>query len=181
MDLGTIIIGAIILAICILPFVIMHYNKTKKRNKTLQSLDQMAKQHNGTISAYEFCSDFVIGIDETNGYVFFLKQKNEGTVTQVVDLIEIQACRADKGSRSIKSKEDYQVLTKRVELCFIPLEKGKPETRFELYDDEVSIMLSGELQLVDAWSKRINDLLKNKKRFNRLSALSYPASQASSR
>lgn len=167
MDLGTIIIGAIILAVCILPFVIMNYNKTQNRKKRLRSIGQMAKQHNGTITGHEFCGDFLIGLDETNGYAFFLKQKNEGTVSQEVDLSEISVCRADKGSRSIKNNEDYQVLTKRIELCFFPFDKGKPETRFLLYDDEDSIMLRGELQLVDVWTKRINDLLKDKKRFNR--------------
>lgn len=165
MDLGSTIVGTIILVICIVPFVIMHYNSVKKENKMLQSLNEIAQQHNCNISQHEFCGDFVIGLDENKNFVFFFKQKKEKAISQFVDLSEIQTCKAVKSTRTIKSKDGDVRIPERVVLSYIPTNKGKAETRFELYDEE-NVQLIGELQLVDKWSKQINDCLKNKKMNN---------------
>lgn len=162
MDLGSVIVGTIILAFCIVPFVIMHYNSVKKENKMLQSLNEIAQQHNCKISQHEFCGDFVIGLDENINFVFFFKQKKEEAISRFVDLSEIQYCKAVKSTRTIQSKDGNISIPDRVELSYIPANKGKAETRFELYDEE-NMQISGELQLVDKWSKQINDRLKNKK------------------
>ncbi|MFA5432545.1 MAG: hypothetical protein WC319_06685 [Candidatus Paceibacterota bacterium] len=156
MDWGTAIVGLIMLLICIVPFVIMYYNRKKKENKMLQSLNEIAKPHNCKISQHEFCGDYVMGIDESRNFVFFFKQKKEEAISQFVDLSEIQICQVVKKAISTYS-------TQRLELVFLPTNKSKTETKFELYDEEVNTQLSGELQFVDKWAKQINDRLKNKK------------------
>lgn len=161
MDLGNTIIGAILIAICIVPIILMSRNRKKSEKKTLQSLINIANQQNCIVSKHEICGDFVIGIDETKNFVFFFKQKKEDPISQFIDLSEIQICQPVKSTRTIKSKDGNENITEKVKLSFIPINKGKAETRFELYDEE-NTQLSGELQLVDKWSKQINDRLKNK-------------------
>ena len=163
MDLVSAIIGAILLSIFIVPLVILNYNRVRKENIKLQSLNEFALHHNGKISQHEFCGDFVIGFDENRKYVFFFKQKNEAVISQFVDLSEILNCQVIKKTRTIETKNENLVIMERIELSFVPTNKSNEETRFELYDDETNMQLSGELQLVDKWSKQINDLLKNKK------------------
>ena len=160
MDLGTIIIGVIIIAICTLPFVYMHYNRVKKENKTLQTLKELAKQHNCEISQHEFCGDFVLGIDKIRNFVFFLKQKDDGAMAQFVDLAEVQMCQTLKKIRTIQAEYETVTVIERIELSFFPNQKNQSETKLELYDDHITIRQSGELQFADQWSKEINECLK---------------------
>lgn len=163
MDWGTAIVGLISILICIIPFVIMHYNRVKKENKMLLSLKENAQQHNCNISQHEFCGDFVLGIDESRNLVFFFKQKKEEAISQFVDLAEIQTCQVVKKTRNVKNDVGNLSIIERVEFSFTPTNKNKGETRFELYDEKTNMQLSGELQFVDKWTKQINNRLKNKK------------------
>lgn len=163
MDWGTAIIGLITVFICIVPFVIMHYNRLKKENKMFQALIEIAKQNNGNISQHEFCGDFVLGIDDFNAFVFYFKQKREDAVSEFVDLSDIQTCQVVKKIRNIKNDIANLSIIERVELCFTSKNMNKEETKFELYDEEINMQLSGELQLADKWVKIINDRLAIKK------------------
>jgi hypothetical protein len=163
MDLGNAILWASILAICIAPFVIIHYNNTKRKNSMLQSLNEIAQQHKCSISKHEFCGDFVLGLDEDKNFVFFLKKSKTELISQFVDLAVIQACHAVKKTRTIKKQHETLVITERVELCFVPANKAKHEVRFELFDEDTNIQLTGELQFVDDWSIQLNNRLKSKK------------------
>jgi hypothetical protein len=164
MDTGSVIVGAIIIAICIIPFVIMYYKRVIKENKMLQSLREVAqKQHNCKISQHEFCGDFVLGIDEDRDFVFFFKKKKEETISQCVDLADVRACQAIIKTGTVKTNKESVVITERVELGFMPANKSKTETRFELYGEETNMQLSEELQFVEKWSKQINERLKNRK------------------
>ncbi len=162
MDLGSTIIGAILIAICVVPVILMNRNNKKREKKALQSLISIATEHNCIISKHEICSDFVIGIDEIKNYVFFFKQKKEEAISQFVDLAEIKISKAVKSTRAAKSKNENITITEKVKLSFIPKNKGKAETQFELYDQE-NVQLNGELQLADKWSQQINDRLNSKK------------------
>lgn len=162
MDLGNIIFGAIILAICIGPLVIMYYRSVNQDNKMLKSLKDIAKQHNCNISQHEICNNFAIGLDENNNYVFFFKQKEqEISISQFVNLSEIQNCKAEKRTSFTKVKDENITFFEKIELKFIPSNKSKAEITFELYTPE-NRQLNGELQLVDRWSKKINEHLRKK-------------------
>ncbi|MCK9290593.1 MAG: hypothetical protein WCR58_09405 [Bacteroidales bacterium] len=163
MDLGMTIVVLVIILLCIMPFVIMHYNKVNKKKKMLQSLTKIAQQHNCTISQHEFCSDFVLGIDESRNFVFFFKQTKEESISEFVDLSETRMCQAVKQARNVNSGSSSYSIIKRVELLFLPISKNKEEARFVLYDEEIDRQLSEELELVDNWVKRINTRIKAKK------------------
>ena len=163
MDLGTALIGAIFLAVCMVPFIIMYYYRVKKENKIVQSLKKIAQQQNCNIDKYEFCGDFALGVDENRGFVFFYKQKNEETIRQFVNLSGVQTCQVVKKTRNQKANKTNELVTTQVELCFTSTNKNNDETRFELYDEEVNTQLSGELQFAESWAKQITERLKSKK------------------
>ncbi len=160
MDSGSILIGAILIILCVVPFVIMHYNSKKKQNKKKQLLNTIAIQQNCKITQHELCANFIIGLDENKKCVFFFKQEKENEISQFINLIEIKTCYAEKTTRTVKNKEQSYVITERINLCFIPINNSLKETKLELYNDEKNNHLRGELQLVDKWVKKINDLIK---------------------
>lgn len=158
MDLGNIILGAIILTICIGPLVLLYLKSVNANTKMLQSLKEIAQQHNCNISKHEFCNNFAIGLDENNNYAFFFKQIEKDSISQFVNLSEIKDCKAVKRTSFTKVKDENITFFEKIELKFIPKNKNQAETTFELYTPE-NRQLSGELQLVDRWSTQINEHL----------------------
>lgn len=163
MDLGSTIIGAIIIAICIVPFIIMSQNRKKRERKTLQLLINIANQQNCIISKHEICGDFIIGIDETKNFVFFFKQLKDKVVEQYINLAEIQSCKVKNTARTVIIKNYNHNVIDKLELNFIPFDKNKKETTLEFFNTENSLQIVGEFQSVEKWSKLINDSLKTKK------------------
>lgn len=163
MDWGTAVIGIVTMALCTLPFVIDYRNRKKREKLLLLSLKNTAQQQNCNISQYESCGDFTLGLDEYKSFVFFIKQKKEGAISQYADLSEFHTCQVAKNTRTLKNKEGNVTITERVELCFVPKNKNTRETRFELYNAEINKQPSGEVPFADKWSNQINTRLKSKK------------------
>ena len=162
MDLGVSIVGAILIAICVVPFIIMSQNRKKKERKTLQLLTNISNQQNCIISQYEICGDFIIGIDETKYFVFFFKQFKGKVVEQYLNLAEIQSCKVKNTVRNVSIKNDSYTVIDKIELNFIMIDKSKKDISMEFYNTDNSLQLVGELQAVEKWAKIINDSLRTK-------------------
>ena len=161
MELGNIIFGAITLTICIGPLVIMYYRSVNTNRKMLQSLKEIAQQYNCNIDKHEFCNNSVIGLDKQNKHVFFFKKKEGASVSQFVNLSEIQDCKAIKRTNATTFKNEDVTLFEKIELKFIPINKNKGEISFELYGPE-NRQVNGELQMADRWSAQIAEHIKSK-------------------
>lgn len=162
MDLGVSIIGAILIAICVVPFIIMSQNRKKRERKTLQLLTNISNQHNCILSQHEICGDFIIGIDETKYFVFFFKQFKGKVVEQSINLAEIQSCKVKTSVRNVSIKSDSYNVIEKIELNFIMIDKSKKDTSMVFYNADNSLAFVGELQSVEKWAKIINDSLKSK-------------------
>ena len=139
--------------------MMMHRNNVKKEKNRLKKLNEIAKQQNCTISKYEFCDNFVLGLDETKKHAFFYKQKKEATVSKYVNLSEIKICQVTKRRRPQgNNKEDLSFIEK-IDLSFISTDKNKTIVSFELYNED-DAELRGELQFSKKWVDIINNLLK---------------------
>ncbi len=164
MDTGTIIIGIVSIALCVLPLVVMHRIKRKGENQRLAALENLAAQHNCKISQHEFCGELVLGIDETNNFVFFLKKTADKEIAQHINLSGIHACNIINTGSNLNSKEgEYKVIDK-LELRFTPVAKNEPDLLLEIYNARESMQLVGELQLIKKWEKIINDRLATLKK-----------------
>ncbi len=162
-DWGTATVGLVVVLVCISPIVIMHHYRERKVKKMLLALREMAQQQNCNISQHEFCGDFVLGIDEVKKFVFFHKYRKENSISEYVDLTDIQTCKVNKQSRSIKVENETISMIERVTLNFIPVSKNQEEQIFVLFDEAINKQLSGELQFSEKWVQTINDCLKKKK------------------
>ncbi|MRT92254.1 hypothetical protein [Ancylomarina sp. 16SWW S1-10-2] len=160
MNLGSTITGAILVAICVVPVVMMEHKRKKKERKTLQSLINIANQHNCKVSKHEICGDFVIGIDETKKHVFFSKQLADGVVNQSVNLADVKNCVVQNATRRIVNKDSTTNVVDKLELNFIPFDKSKSDITMEFFNSEINTQLNGELQSFESWSKLIKSYLK---------------------
>jgi hypothetical protein len=162
MDPLTTIIGLFFLALFIVPFILMSRKGKKGEKQILQSLTSMADQNKSQLTTHEIFGNIALGMDEMKNLVFFCKKNSGQPAGQTIDLAGIQQCRLLKISRTINSKEGKQEVTDRLELCFIPRAKDKPELRLEIFNADAGGELNGELQSLEKWSARINSLLKSK-------------------
>jgi hypothetical protein len=160
MDLGTLIIAAVLVAICIVPFLIMGRNKKKRDKQLLQLLFDTASKENCKITQSEFLNDIAIGLDGINNKLFFLKKIDAIEVEQHVSLLEIKNCGLLNSNRPLDTKMNKGVIIEKIGLTFTPNDKNKTNIVFEFFNSEETMLLSGELQLAQKWEKIINEKLK---------------------
>lgn len=136
MDSGTLVIGAIMIAICILPFILINNSIKKQKKQLLQALLALSDQKNCKMTQYELGSNLAIGIDENADLLFFFKRLKDKEISQHVNLKD------------------------KLELCISPKTKSRPDIFLEFYNSEENLQLNGELQLIEKWAKIINDQIK---------------------
>lgn len=159
MDTGTTIVTAIIIAICLLPFIWLVRIRKKRERQLLSYISNIVQQHQSKLTKFEFCSDFIIGLDERTSLVFFLKKCSDEVTSKQVDLKGIQDCRVIRTSKANKVRNPgYQEIDK-LELCFTPIPENKPDIYLEMYNSDKSAQLGMELPLIEKWSKIINNII----------------------
>lgn len=167
MEVGNIVIGAILVTVVVVPFILSGRNSKKIKKQMLLSLRAIANKHSGNISIHEFCGDFVIGMDEVKNFVFFYKKREGGDLEFYIDLSEIKSCRVHILRR--ESNNGANKVIDKVDLSFTPHDKAKKVIDLEFYSTDVSSVLAGELQAIEKWSKLIADRLTEKTTLNRAS------------
>lgn len=160
MELGSSIVGAILIALCILPLIMMSRSRKKREEFMMQSLSRIATENNCTISQHELCTNFAIGLDNAKPALIFYKKTKENTYEQFVDLSQVQSCKVYNASRSFPNKGGTQKVIDKLELGLIPLDRTKPEIRLEFFNAAVSPQLFSELQAIQTWAKRVTASLR---------------------
>jgi hypothetical protein len=163
MDLVNFLILAIALGLLASPLLFISRNRKKREKKMLQLVADIAQKHGGTIVYHDFCGDFVIGFDNVKSLVFFYKKEENKQLEQYVNLADFQKCTIINVGKSVVNKLGNYKVIDLLALNFVPQLKTKNEVRFEFYNAEKNTQISGELQLIEKWSKMLNDHLKNMK------------------
>jgi hypothetical protein len=160
MDMGSIITGVVIIAICIIPFVLLGGGGKKRKKQLLQALSNIAEKQNSKITQHDICGEFAIGLDETTNILFFYKKVKEKETAQYVLLSNIQSCKAVTTNRTSKDKGVSHSAVAKFELVLTPVDKNNTDIRLELYNAEDSMQLSGELKMMQKWEQTVNGRLK---------------------
>jgi hypothetical protein len=161
METGSTLIGLAMIVLCTLPFIFLNRSRKKREKQMTMSLEDIARQHHCNITRKDLLSDSVIGMDERKHFVFFYKKTKEKELQQSVNLADIKKCRVMNVNRPLGGSDSNQKVTDRLYLSFTPAEMKKEDVKFELYNSEVNVQLSGELQAAEEWSNLINMHLKN--------------------
>ncbi|WP_029489317.1 hypothetical protein [Ochrovirga pacifica] len=155
MDLGTLVIGMFCVAICALPFVLTSSSKKRKEKEIFQQLERLASKHNCHISQYEHCGNYAIGLDETKKHVFFLQRIKEQKHAQWVDLKAVKSC--SLVTTYVSGVADKRMVN-TLELQFTPKSTGNLVC-MEFYNHDLNYQFNGELQSIQHWNQKINQLI----------------------
>ena len=155
MDIGITITGAILIAICILPFVLMGRNSRKQNKLLFQSLSNIAAKQNCKITVHECCEEYIIGLDEPKNFLFFYKRIKDKEISKQINLAEIQNCKIINTSRS----NDNEKVIDKLELSLVSNTKKTPEVLLELYNSDDRMQLGDDFLLIERWAKKINERL----------------------
>lgn len=162
MELGTIIITICVIIACVIPFVLISRSNKKKAAAVLQKLSRLADASHTEILHHDIWYNTIIGADEGPSRLFFSKKTGELELDQQVQLAEVKSCHINQVSRTLSSPEGDHKITEKLELVFSFRDKEKMDTVFAFYDVGTdSLALAGELQLINKWSKLVNDRLKS--------------------
>ncbi|HMP31674.1 MAG TPA: hypothetical protein PKD85_18880 [Saprospiraceae bacterium] len=163
MELGSALVGIVILLICIVPILVLSKNKKQKENKMLASLNEFAQQNDCRIDLHEFCLNCVIGIDKSKNYVFFLKSIKEHQSIQYVDLSKAKECQIIKRKRHINNGNESTLIIEGLDLSFYNIDKTLNPVNFEIYNEKTNFQISSELQFADKWAKLIKERILSSK------------------
>jgi hypothetical protein len=162
MDIATILlIGTTVLIICVLPFLITHNKKKKKEKEIKEVISRLAAKSNSKVDEYDWWNKTIIGIDNLNRKLLFIKKIEDKELQYAIDLSDIHMGRVINSHRSVING-NYNVIQK-LQLGLISKNKDKPETLLEFYNaDYDSLTIREELQLVEKWSKIVNSIVGKK-------------------
>ena len=161
MDLSVSLIGAVLVALTILPFILVARSRKKKARLWFQKLANGASAQNNEISLHEISGRIIMGMDQKAKALFYLKPEQEAAEVQSIDLNAIAACKVFKVSRTVGENGSQQSYLGQVGLRFIPRKKAEAESRWLLYDSEEDMQLSVELQFAEKWAGLIDNEIKS--------------------
>lgn len=162
MELGTAIIALSVILACIIPVVMIRRSNRKREQQFLQELSNLAELNHCTMAHHDLWNNAGIGADESYNNLFFIKKAGDADTRQHVNLTEVEKCVTGNTSTTLNTPSGTQKMVERLELTFQSRDKNKKETVLVFYDvNSDSLTLSGELQLVEKWSKIANERIES--------------------
>lgn len=157
MELGTTIIGCLVLLLCIIPFIVIGYKRRLESKNKLQELMSYAAKYNSSIQNYELWGNSSIGIDETSHQVFFISLERGSKIFQRIELSHIENCAINNNSSSITANNKNYRIVEKITLCFSPKDKKLEKQYINIYHAELhQLPIAGELNIAEKWNALIN-------------------------
>lgn len=157
MDLGTILTAAIMLSICVLPFILMNRKKQKRIKQLHSNFIKNITEKGLIIGQHEVCGNIVIGFDSTLTQLFFLKQNHKIDRNISIPLNSIIDCKIEKSYEIDNNSMDQSTSLDKIVLTLTTKEAQSKNHRLVLFDCNDRMQLDGELQLGEKWLKIIQE------------------------
>ncbi len=119
MDLSSILGGLVLLLIGITPFALMHFNRSRKAQKMLKSLADLAAINNGSISNHDLWNNAAIGMDDSARIVYYTKKNGDIWMAKQIHLADIQNCRVVNSSSMVSTPNGQVPVIERLALAFV--------------------------------------------------------------
>ncbi|BDD06779.1 hypothetical protein [Aureibacter tunicatorum] len=160
MDLEVIIIGSITIAICAIPFVLYYLNNSKNERIMIDTLKNFARENKIELTQHEICGKYIIGLDEPKLKLCFISRNENEFTKQFIELNDFKSSEIIR--ISIKSRDNYSVLN-QLHLVFKSHKHEHSDISIEFFNTKHANQLSGELQSIEEWNIKINNLLTQQK------------------
>src|SRR5699024_3463073 len=92
MDTGTLLVGVLMFAIVLIPFVYAIRHQKKKNNKEKQEAIELAKTQQLNLDNIEVINDLIIGIDSAKGTLFSSQKIAIKEAFKTYNLKDYQSC-----------------------------------------------------------------------------------------
>lgn len=159
MDLPNLIIGLVVLLLCAAPFILMNRHSKNKKQKLIQTLNQLAASSGNSITEFDVFNDAIIGIDQNNKTLFFVKKLEELNVEEKISLKDYQKSEVKKKMSNHHGPSSNMQIIKKIHLHFQPKSSENREVNLEFYDENTQFQLNGELQLAEKWVVKCNQFI----------------------
>ncbi|MEX2345162.1 MAG: hypothetical protein WD604_06070 [Balneolaceae bacterium] len=152
-EMSSVIIGLCFLAVFFIPIMYSQRVQKAKNKKIYNLFMDAAKSHQLTISEYDVLDEHsVIGLDNHQNMLLFLRHANGGSERVLVDVSKIESCKMINLSRS-PGKHITVVDRLGIRLTF---KKGKiPEKQLLFYEGTHGEPLGNEYFLTKKWIRII--------------------------
>lgn len=155
MELGSTIVGIIIITLSLTPFILMAINGKKRKNAIKKELELIAGEHNSKINQFDIWKKTGIALDEQGKYLIGYRKTNLGEQKMCYTLSDFSNCRIIKSSRD----DEGNTVIESLKMEFVPKNHTKKPDYFEFFNINTdNSQLSDEFSLLDKWSV----LLKSK-------------------
>lgn len=151
MEMKTLIMGAITIFALVGPFAFVFINNKRKENKTKSIFKKYTNVGNSNIDESDTLDNTAIGIDYNQNRLYFIKHFKNQELEQIIDLNEVKSVKLVNSQRSMKSGNSSTLIIEKIEILLTSNSPGKQDHILELYDENIQMSLSGEVQLANKW------------------------------
>ena len=148
---------AIIIAVLLIPVVISITKSKRKKAHLSKVLNEIAGEHNVSISTYDSSRGMTFGITENNANFVYYK-KDEENVEQkfFIPLHNVKSCELIKTSSGSGSGG-----IGKLSLRFVSRDKTHSDVNVGFYDSSEHFQIVDELELVEKWKQKIDSAINN--------------------
>ncbi|MCA9747638.1 MAG: hypothetical protein R2863_09755 [Candidatus Kapaibacterium sp.] len=159
MEMKTFIMVSITVIVVVAPFVIVYLKNKCKTGKTKSVLSKYSSLYNSNIDESDTLGNMAIGIDYKQRRLFFIKHYKSKEVEQIIDLNEIKSVKLVNEKRSVKTGKTSTLVVERIELVLAKKDNSNQNIILEIYNENVNMVLSGEVQLANKWNTILENIL----------------------
>ncbi|MCT4561771.1 MAG: hypothetical protein N4A41_10380 [Crocinitomicaceae bacterium] len=160
MDTPTIIMSAVFLMVCILPFWLSYRNNRKLEKSLRQAIQNLAATSNISIQQFQILNKLIIGLDTNEQYLCYVKQNNHGETQGTLELKNFSKVELKQLKQKLNTDNPNETVTK-LSLNFHPKGHGNIEEEIIFFQMDSLNSLDGEIQFAEHWLQRIQPLLNS--------------------
>ena len=153
MEISTVFMSLIVLALIIVPVYFLEHTKSKKGKTTLKSILSAANKNNDRITEYNCWNNYAIGIDINSKRLYYAKKIEKKEECIEIELSAIKNCKIQNSRKSENSKTEEECLV----IDLLPKNLSLGNFAIEFYNSEFDgLTMHEELHLAQKWLKTIS-------------------------
>jgi len=157
MDSNSVMIGAIIALIIIIPLFIIQTSQKRQKNNSRKGFMEEASKHHLQVKTPDFWGTYyAMAMDETANKLIYSKIVEAEHQITIVNLSSVDSCEIVRTQRTFKNKTSTKIETDKIDL--VVTYKSKNKDVLEFYNVDVNFEMSNEIALLDKW----NSIIKSK-------------------
>ncbi|MFC7356739.1 hypothetical protein ACFQO1_03495 [Jejudonia soesokkakensis] len=161
MESGMIIITVVLFTLIIVPILLIGFNTTSQSKTLLKGLRSLIEQDKGSMSKHIEHTTFILGLDEIKKTLYFFKKAEGVETSKKIDLTQVRICEVAKTTTRVKKEKGFEDIVDTISLRFTKIQSDEIEL-IDLYNEDDSLPVNGELDIAENWKTIVNQLILNK-------------------